>query len=64
MSEPKTTEFSSFAPDLAQLRAWLEKMIASMRFVELVVMIVQLISRMRDMNTELRKQLVNMRRVS
>jgi hypothetical protein len=30
---------SPFAPDLAQVRAWLEKMVAALKFVELVTAI-------------------------
>lgn len=49
-------------PDLAALRAWLEQMIASMRLVEIVVAVVALVTRMRDINTELTKQLAALRR--
>lgn len=58
-SEPS---FSAHALDLAQLRAWLEKMVATMRFVEMVVAIVALFTRMRDVNFELTKQLTHLRR--
>jgi transposase len=54
--------FSERALDLAQLRAWIEKMIASMRFVDLVVAIVALFSKMRDLNSELTRQLADGRR--
>lgn len=53
---------SAFAPDLEQVRAWLEKMIAALRFVEMVTAIVTLITRMRDINTELVKQVAYLRR--
>jgi transposase len=53
---------SPYAPDVAQLRAWLEKMIAALKFVEIVAAVVALIARMRDVNTELTKQLAHMRR--
>jgi transposase len=53
---------SAFAPDLEEVRAWLGKMIAALRFVELVTAIVALIARMRDLNTELVAQLAQLRR--
>jgi transposase len=53
---------SPYAPDMAQLRAWLERMIAALRFVEVVTAIVYLVGRMRDANTELAVQLAGLRR--
>lgn len=53
---------SAHVPDLEQVRAWLHKMITSMRFVELVVAIIALITRMRDINTELNKRLAHLTR--
>jgi len=53
---------SPYAPDIAQVRGWLERMIVALRFVEIVTAILALIARMRDVNTELTKQLVHMRR--
>jgi transposase len=53
---------SPYAPDLAQVRAWLERTIKALRFVELVVTVVALIGRMRDLNTELVRQLAHLRR--
>jgi transposase len=53
---------SPFAPDLDEIRAWLQKMIATLRFVEMVTAIVALIGRMRDLNTELVAQLAHLRR--
>jgi len=53
---------SAFAPDLEQVRAWLQKMIAALRFVDLVTAILALIVRMRDLNTELVAQLAHLRR--
>jgi len=53
---------SAFAPDLDELRAWLRKMIAALKFVEMVTAIVALIARMRDLNTELVAQLAHLRR--
>jgi transposase len=53
---------SAFAPDLEEIRAWLQKMIATLKFVEMVTAIVALIARMRDLNTELVAQLAHLRR--
>lgn len=53
---------SAFAPDLDELRAWLHKMVAALRFVELVTSVLALIGRMRDLNTELVAQLAHLRR--
>ncbi|HTR54370.1 MAG TPA: IS66 family transposase, partial [Kofleriaceae bacterium] len=52
---------SAFAPDLEDVRAWLQQMIAALRFVELVTAILALIGRMRDLNTELVAQLAHLR---
>ena len=53
---------SPYAPDLEQVRAWLEKMVAALRFVELVTAVLALLARMRDLNTELTTQLAHLRR--
>jgi transposase len=53
---------SAFAPDLDELRAWLQKMIAALRFAEIVTAILALIARMRDLNTELVAQLAHLQR--
>jgi Transposase C of IS166 homeodomain len=53
---------SAFAPDLDEVRAWLQRMIAALRFVEMVAAILALVSRMRDINTELVQQLAHLRR--
>ena len=53
---------SAFAPDLDQVRAWLQKMIAALRFIEMVTAILALIGRMRDINTHLVAQLAHVRR--
>jgi len=53
---------SAFAPDVEEVRAWLGKMIAALRFVELVAAILSLVTRMRDINTELVAQLAHLRR--
>ena len=53
---------SAFAPDLEEVRAWLQKMVAALRFVDLVTAVLALIARMRDINTELVAQLAHLRR--
>jgi hypothetical protein len=53
---------SAFAPDLDEVRAWLQKMIAVLRFVEMVTAVIGVIARMRDINTELVAQLAHLRR--
>ncbi len=62
MDESPPPITSPYAPDLAQVRAWVEKMIAALRFAELVAAIVALIARMCDVNMELTKQVANLRR--
>lgn len=57
----RETATSVFTPDLSELRAWLEKMIAALRFMEMVTSILALIGQMRDINTELTKQLTHLR---
>ena len=61
MSDPDPIT-SAHRADLDEVRAWLGKMIKSLRFVELVAAIIALISRMRDVNGELMKQLTNLRK--
>lgn len=53
---------SPFAPDLGQVRAWLEKMVATLKFVELVTVILALIGRMCAINAELTKRLAHLQR--
>lgn len=53
---------SPSAPELAQVRAWIEKMITALRFVELVTAIVALIQRMSDINLALTGQIAHLRR--
>ncbi|NUN47521.1 MAG: IS66 family transposase [Candidatus Brocadiae bacterium] len=53
---------SPHTPDLEQLRAWLKEMVAALKFVELVVAIVGLIGRMRDINIELVKRVAHLTR--
>jgi transposase len=60
---PRTPLITSpYVPDLAELRAWLEKMVAAMRLIELVIAVIALVTRMRDINLELTKQLAQLRR--
>jgi transposase len=58
----KQTPTSPYVPDLDQLREWLEKMLAAMKFVELVVAVIGLIGRMRDINLELSKRVAQLTR--
>jgi transposase len=53
---------SAFAPDLDEVRAWLGKMVAALRFVEMVTAVLALIARMRDINTELVARLAHLQR--
>jgi transposase len=53
---------SAFTPDLEEVGAWLRKMIATLRFVELVTAVLSLIGRMRDLNSQLVAQLAHLRR--
>jgi transposase len=53
---------SPYLPDLEALRAWLEKMVRAMKFVELVMTVVALIARMRDINLELTKRVAHLTR--
>jgi transposase len=63
MSSPAPPPLTSaITPDLAEVRGWLEKMIKALRFAELVVAILGLISRMRDINLDLMKQVAHFRR--
>jgi transposase len=53
---------SPYAPDLEAVGTWLRKMIAELRFVEIVVAILSLLGRMRDANTELLTKLTHLKR--
>ncbi len=61
MSEPAAIT-SAHAPDVEDVRRWMEKMIKAMRLIELVTAVIALITRMRDVNTELTKRLADLRR--
>jgi transposase len=56
------TPTSPYSPDLEQLRAWLERMVSAMKFVELVLAVLTLIARMRDINVELTKRVAHLTR--
>src|SRR3990172_1787179 len=53
---------SPYAPDIGGVRAFVEKMIKALRFVELVTAIVAFISRVCEVNGELTKKLADLRR--
>lgn len=46
----KQTPTSPYAPDLQELRTWLEKQVAALKLVELVAAVIALIARMRAIN--------------
>jgi transposase len=56
------TPTSPYAPDLEELRDWLQKMVAAMKLVELVAAVLALITRMRDVNLELTKRVAHLTR--
>src|SRR5260221_5979251 len=63
MSSPTPPPITSpSAPELDEVRGWLEQMIKALRFVELVAAVLTLITRMRDLNAELVRQLTHLRR--
>jgi transposase len=63
MSSPTPPLITSpSAPELGEVRAWIEAMIKAFRFVEMVKAVLTLITRMRDLNTELVRQLTHLRR--
>ncbi|MBZ0173230.1 MAG: IS66 family transposase [Phycisphaerales bacterium] len=49
----KQTPTSPYAPDLVEVRVWVEQMIAAKRFVDLVVAVIAFIGRMREINAQL-----------
>lgn len=59
---PTTPNTSPFAPDVGQVRAWMEEMIRTLKFAELVVAIIAFIARMCEINRELTKKLALLRR--
>jgi hypothetical protein len=46
---------SPYAPDVGEVQTWLEKMIHTLRFIELVAAVIALIARMCAINAELTK---------
>src|SRR5580658_8483562 len=61
MSRPPPIS-SPYSPDLSEVRAWLERMVRTLKFVELVAAVLALVTRMRDINAELLRQLAHLRR--
>lgn len=61
MNESATVT-SPYAPDVDDVRRWMQKMVQAMRLVELIAAIIALVTRMRDINTELTKRLGEARR--
>lgn len=59
---PEAPNLPATGPDMGEFRAWMGKMIATVRFAELVAAIVALVIRMRDLNTELVRQVATLRR--
>lgn len=53
---------SPYAPDLQNVRVWLEKKVAAGLFVEIIVAILTLLERMRDINLELARKIAHMKR--
>jgi transposase len=52
----------TYAPDVERVRAWLQKMVAEGRFLELIIAVVALVARLRDLNTELMKRVAHLKR--
>jgi transposase len=52
---------SPYAPDLGEVRAFLERMIRALRFVELIRAILAFVTRVSEVNGELSKQLADLR---
>ena len=59
MHDPRIS--SPYAPDLGEVRAFLERMIRALRFVELVSAVLAFISRICEVNSELQKKLAELR---
>jgi transposase len=53
---------SPYAPDVSEVRAWLERMLKSLRFIDLVTAVVALIMKLRDINAELVRRLAHLQR--
>jgi transposase len=52
----------TYQPEVETVRTWLQKMVAERRFVELIVAVLSLIARLRDLNTHLMKQVAHLKR--
>jgi transposase len=52
----------TYQPDVERVRAWLKKMVAEGRLLELIVAVVALIARLRDLNTDLMKRVAYLKR--
>lgn len=61
MAEPERIT-SPYAPDLGEVRAYLERTIRALRFVELVAAILAFVTRVCEVNGELSKKLAELRR--
>lgn len=61
MNEPERIT-SPYAPDLGEVRAFLERMIRTLRFVELVAAIIAFVTKVCEVNGELSKKLAELRR--
>ena len=48
--------------DTDELRHWLEELVAQLQFARLIAAVIALVTKLRDMNTELTKQLAHLRR--
>ena len=61
MNEPERIT-SPYAPDLGEVRAFLDRTIRTLRFVELVAAIIAFVARVCEVNGELSKKLAELRR--
>ncbi len=52
----------TYDPDVGRVEVWLKKMVAEMRFVELIVAVVALIVRLRELNTQLMRRVAHLTR--
>lgn len=59
--EPPPPITSPYAPDLKEVRGWLETMVRAMRFLEMITAILAFIARLCEVNGELNKKLAELR---
>jgi len=52
----------TYDPDVARVETWLKKMVVEMRFIELIVAVVALIVRLRNLNTHLMRRVAHLTR--